>query len=191
MKATTSILRISIYFIALANSLGQATFEMSNYNLQFGVDAPIFDSQGVPLEGPRYLAELWGGATADSLAPAIDLNFTGGRLIVPFIVQGYFFDPRSAFLPSVLASHYAWLRLHAWDSQFGGTFEEAAARGVGGYGSSGVFLAQGGNPGSLVPPGPLIGLQSFSLLPVIPEPGVPMLFLVGLTLLLWRVRVPK
>jgi hypothetical protein len=39
---------------------------------------------------------------------------------------------------------------------------------IGGYGESSLFYAQGGNPFILSTPGPLIGLQSFNLRPVVP-----------------------
>lgn len=76
----------------------------------------------------------------------------------------------------------AWLRLKVWDSGLGTTYEETVAKGLGGYGQSELFYARGGNPAGSPPdlPAPLIGLQSFSVLEVVPEPGAGVLLLTGL-----------
>ena len=183
---------VALNSLLSAAALSQATFEMYNYDPSHGVDAPIFDSQGVPLVGPRYLAELWGGVAADSLAPALDYDYGRGRLIVPFYTGGYFYDFRSAWVFTVPSGGRAWLQVRVWDANLGSTYEEAVSRGWGGYGASPAFYAQGGwtgqNPGL---PGPLIGLQSFSLLPVIPEPNAAMLLWLGLPLLIWCFRRPQ
>ena len=51
-------------------------------------DAPVFDSDGNPLEGSSYLAMLYVGAEQDSLEPV--LWFDGGSIAVaPFAVSGY------------------------------------------------------------------------------------------------------
>ena len=63
---------------------GQASFLLQNLYSEYGINAPVFDAHGVPLAGPNYLAELWGGATPDSLAPALDISREGTRYMVPF-----------------------------------------------------------------------------------------------------------
>ena len=75
--------------IALASTcpaLGQANFLFRNVDSggPVPVNAPVFDSQGEPLAGPNYLAELWGAATPDSLKPLVLLENGGARLIKPF-----------------------------------------------------------------------------------------------------------
>jgi hypothetical protein len=60
---------------------------------------------------------------------------------------------------------------------------------MGGYGESPLFFQQGGNPFDLLGAPPrLVGLQSFSLRPEIPEPSALGLLLVGGLLLFWRNR---
>lgn len=172
--------------------LGQSSFLFSNRSAVGAVDAPVFDAQGVPLAGPNYLAELWGGATTDSLTPAVDLDRGAQRVIVPFSSGGYFGTFQST--PSVLGvlpGSSAWLQVRAWDARLGSMYEVVLAQGLGGYGESRLFFAQGGNPvaPNPTPPGPLIGLESFSLREVIPEPSAVLLLLLGLPLVLGRSRI--
>src|SRR2546428_161516 len=85
--------------IALASTcpaLGQANFSFRNFGI--GLNAPVFDSQGVPLAGTNYLAELWGAATPDSLKPLVLLNKGGLRRIKPFWTNGYVIPPGASAL---------------------------------------------------------------------------------------------
>src|SRR5512134_1409507 len=133
---------------ALSGALfGQASFAVRNLYTVYGVDAPVFDASGTPLEGSNYRAELWGSATADSLAPAVDFSRGNSRELVPFQTEGYFIST-SAFMSilSVPPRGFAWLQVRAWDARLGATYEEVAALGLGGYGESPLFYAQGGDP---------------------------------------------
>lgn len=175
----------------------QATFELRNIGPE--VNAPIFDSSGIPLSGTGYRVELYGGPAPSSLEPAFILPpFGGNRSIVSFMSggnAGYFYpeEPgRSVGIPGTLGGGFAYLQVRAWNAELGATYEEVFALGSGGYGGSNVFYAQGGDPAAgppAVPPEPLIGLESFRLLPVIPEPNATWLLLVGISALFmakWR-----
>jgi hypothetical protein len=169
---------LSVSFNWTTLGQGLSTFFLFNGD---GINAPVFNAEGVPL-GPEYLVELWGAAAPDSLVPAVDLGNSRNRLIVPFAGGGYF-QASAGFLavPSMFNGGYSWLQVRAWDAELGGTYEEAAARGIGGYGESPLFYADGGDPTKILPevPGPLIGLESFSLRPLVPEPSTWILFLLG------------
>jgi len=80
--------------------------------------------------------------------------------------------------------------VRAWDAQLGTTYEAVAGLAIGGYGESPLFYAQGGVPLITPPslPGALIGLQSFSLRPVVPEPSTWALLALCGTALWWVVR---
>ena len=92
---------------------------------------------------------------------------------------------------SVGAGDWAYLQMRAWEASLGGSYEDVMARGLGGYGESPIFYAQGGDPTAPLPtlPRPLIGLEYFSLRAVVPEPSAWALLLLGGGLVLgWRVR---
>ncbi|MBI2946004.1 MAG: hypothetical protein HYY23_00020 [Verrucomicrobia bacterium] len=164
------ILSCSLLSLLLTPSTqAQSTFTLQNRD-SFSkppVDAPVFDAFGIPLAGTNYLAELYGGAAPDALAPAADEE--GKRLAAPFRTQGYFFNFEGAFVRSVPPRAWAWLQLRAWDARLGTNYEQVVARGLGGYGESPLFYARGGSQIHLgPPPQPLVGLQSFRLRPVTP-----------------------
>jgi hypothetical protein len=141
----------------------------------------------------EWRAELYGGATADSLIPVIDYD-TGRRGIATFRGPGYFFCGHGTLsVMSVPPRGWAWLQVKVWDVQLGATHEEVSARGLGGYGESVLFYAQGHDPTGSVPelPAPLIGLQSFSVLQPIPEPSTWALLAVGGGGLVWSIRRRK
>jgi hypothetical protein len=171
MKLNVTTLLIAWCQLFVVAIFGQSTFELKNYHPPV-VNAPVFDAQGVPLAGSNYLAELWGAATTDSLAPLQVFDQGGRRLIAPFLSNGYFLSGISVSVPTVRPFGWAWLQVRAWDSRLGSTYEEVAALGIGGYGESPLFYAQGNSPYADPPMDPalLIGLQSFSLRPV-PEPS--------------------
>jgi len=170
--------------------LGQASFELRNYNPLHGVDAPVFDSLGVPLAGTSYRAELWGAMASNSLSPLLDVSEGNSREIVAFRTAGYFVGS-SGFLSvlDVMPDGWAWLQVRAWDARLGATYEEVSALGLGGYGESPLFYAQGHDPFREPPEvaAPLVGLQSFSLRPV-PEPSAGALLAVAGVAIGWAVR---
>jgi hypothetical protein len=172
-------------------ALAQATFELRNYNSQAGVDAPVYDWTGALLAGPGWRAELYGGVDTSSLTPLWDIA-PQRREIVPLWLPGYFRSD-AGYLAVLSAPPYgwAWLQLRVWNVGLGATYEEAVARGLGGYGQSGVFYARGGDPRVPTLPAPLIGLQSFSVLPVVPEPSACLLLGLGVGGLFWGVRQRK
>jgi hypothetical protein len=143
----------------------------------------------VSLEGSEWRVELYGGGTQDSLRPVINILY-GTREILSLAAPGYF-RSGSGFLSvvGVPAGGWAWLQVNVWDSGLGASFEDAVTRGMGGYGQSALFYAQGGYPIEPLPtpPGFLIGLQSFSVLAVVPEPAVWLLLTGGLAGL-WLAR---
>ena len=192
MKTKLIIGFVALNSLLLPAAFGQSTFQFLNFQPALGIDAPVYDAQGVPLEGPNYVAELWGGAAPDSLTPATTF---GGSLpvVVPFYTgtgAGYFESQTTVVILDAYPYFPAWLQVRAWDARLGTTYEQVAALGLGGYGESSLLYLQGGNPLMVPPtaPSPLFGLQSFSLLPVVPEPSTWTLLALGGLAVWWTTR---
>ena len=173
------------------SGMAQSTFRIENGNIFSGIDAPVFNAEGIRLSGTNYAAELWGGVASDSLSPTLDFN-TNQRVFVSFgtgISAGYFTSTKSMTVFQVPGNGLAWVQVRAWDTRLGGNYEQVAALEVGGYGESLLLYIRGGDPLGVPPtlPGSLIGLQSFSLRPI-PEPSVWQLSLLGVSALLLRRR---
>ena len=149
-----------------------------------GVDAAVFDATGKPLSVADWRAELYGGLTANSLAPVADEQ-TMALAIAVFTSPGYFNGGPDVVVNGVPEVGWAWLQVKVWNVELGTTFEEAASQNRGGYGQSSLFYAQGGGASVLQLPQPLIGLQSFTVLQVVPEPATWGLLALGLGGLLW------
>jgi len=194
---------LGLHFVA-STGIAQQQAAESRYYVYYAlanggsVGGKIFDSEGTPLSGPRYNAELWGNGTdPSSLTPAFEYNAynRNGRLVQVFAPfgtgskAGYFRDPTytglGVFNPDV--GDECWLQVRAWDTTLGETYEEVAAKNIGGYGESPIFKTRGALPDAPnpVPPAPLFGLQSFQLRPIVPEPGTAALLVLGLAGLGW------
>jgi len=147
-------------------------------------DAPVFVgpsvAAGVRADGPAYMAQLYAGATAASLAPVgAALPFRTGA------AAGYWTQTATT-INTVDATGNAFVQVRAWATSAGATYEAALASGTG----FGV-----GNITSVTPtvapavPADLTGLQSFAIsgTAAIPEPSIMALgALGGLALLLRR-----
>ena len=192
IKATSSLWILLATFALVCTVRAQSKFELANHRLP-GVNAPVFNSLGIPLAGSNYLAELWGGATPDLLTPLVLIDRNNSREIVPFLSGGYFIPTATSDNLCVLEVNpggFAWLQVRAWDARLGSTYEEVLASGLGGYGESNEFYALGGNPFAvpLELPGSLIGLQSFNLRQVVPEPSAAALLGLGVASFWWAAR---
>src|SRR6266850_6349873 len=143
MKVTTVIAYTAVNLLLSYAAQGQSSFAFRNLYSVYGVDAPVFDARGVPLAGSNYLAELWGGATSDSLAPVVDVWQGNRREIISFVSDGYFSSASASLsVLTVPPGGWAWLQVRAWHARLGATYEEVFARGLDGYGESLLFYAQ-------------------------------------------------
>jgi hypothetical protein len=196
MKPNMKLVLLLLLGLSVACGLRRAEAQSNFYFANWGPawmgwaawKAPVRDWNGNWLAGADWRVELYGGSAQDSLQPAINLLY-GTREIVSLYLPGYFRSGSGSLSVLDVSPHgWAWLQVNVWDVRLGATFEAAVARGWGGYGQSALFYAQGGDPGPPNPttPAPLIGLQSFSVLPVVPEPAVWLLLAGGLAGLLVR-----
>jgi hypothetical protein len=191
MKTTLPwVFTLSLIIANFSPACGQTTFVFANsfpYNATTPLlDAPVYDSNGNRLSGNDYVAMLYGGPDVNSLTPAISgtipMTPVGFTYIPPNGLAGYFFQPSFVEIDTVrcCGTDLPWLQVRVWDARLGSSYDAVAALGIGGYGESTLFQARGGDPLSITPPQPLIGLQSFNLRAEVPEPGGVMLLIVGL-----------
>lgn len=143
-----------------------------------GIDAPVFESDGVTRAQAESLrAQLWGGPDADQLKPAGEPAWfrTGAG-------AGYWTSANSLrTLPNVLAGAVATVQVRVWDAAVASDFETAVAAGAK-YGVSAAFTVKTGGDGAPPSlPADLAGLQSFALEPALTITNQPAagLFFVG------------
>lgn len=172
--------------MATLSALAQGTVNFNNApSAVGGTGARIFDVDGTTaLAGTAFLAQLYAGPTADSLAPiGATLTFRTGA-------GAGFVDTAAGTartIGSVAAGAVATIQVKAWEAASGATYEAALAAG-GKTGFSNVITVTtggAGEPPSL--PANLTGLTSFQLT-IIPEPSTIALGLLGVGALLLRRR---
>jgi hypothetical protein len=171
MRLLTILILVYVLTTVVESAFGQyinGTFFFSNIDRGAGIDAPVFDCSGKPLEGTNYLAMLYGGLASDSLQPAPP-PFTGQEMGAPLSFRtgagaGYLFYEPSAIreVIGVVPGELAWVQVRAWDARLGESYERAASLGIGGYGESNLLHIKSGGCFQCTHAS-LVGLQSFSL----------------------------
>jgi PEP-CTERM motif len=142
--------------------------------------APIYDDTGNKLSGDAYLAQLYVGVDQQSLQPLLPV-----RPFLTGIGAGYVAS-MTIGVDGWLGDNYYKYQIRAWDASLGATYAEAAAQGRGGIGESNIAEEFAGCSGLHTTPNLPVGLQSFSLSPlIVPEPPTYALFGVGAAALLW------
>jgi hypothetical protein len=192
MKKITNLVSCVILLLVVQNAHGAycASFYMSNLGpAPFSV--PIYDALGNPLTGENFVAQLFGAPTMDQLEPARDRISLNIAAPVPFTVPipGFFAAPFVLVKTDPAGGSSVWLQVRVWDTHIAPTYDEVAELGNGGYGESELFQSVGGYACSVQgsPPALLIGLESFSLTPAVPEPGATLILLVAVPLIAWSV----
>ena len=152
---------ISTYSLVAAFAFGQGTVRFEN-KIGTIVDTPFFDDQGVRLEGPSYVAQLYYWRIGE--------GFLTAGIPVPFATNdysGYFFGS-TVILPFVGVGLPAWVQVRAWHIGGGTSFEQAALAGAWTGLSEVLFVPHTGDPWASPPtiPAQLIGLK---------YPGSPLL----------------
>jgi len=132
-----------------------------------------------------------GGSSADNqfVAQLVQINGTPGAVGAPIPFRnsgagtGYWVG-ETRTLAGIPENGSATVRVVAWSTALGATYDEAVAKGQGGIGESAPITITTG--GGLNPPAALVGLQGFTLSPLVPEPSIAVLGLLGAGLLLIR-----
>ncbi|MEK7675145.1 MAG: hypothetical protein AAB676_04830 [Verrucomicrobiota bacterium] len=131
---------ISIYVSFLAVAFGQGSVDFRNRVFSQGgwaVDAPFFDDQGVLLEGPSYVAQLYYWRIGE--------GFQAAGSPVSFATNGYFYDS-AVELPFVQECAPVWVQVRAWLLNGSTNFEQAVVTGAWSGVSSVLFLPYTGSP---------------------------------------------
>lgn len=163
--------------VGAITSFAQGTVNFANAGP--GLNAPVFQSDGITKLSSAYTAELLAGTSAGSLTSIATTSFLSAA---PGIFTG-----GTQTINSLTPGGPGFFEVRAFATSFG-SYANAFASGSG-YGSSSIFsLAATGNP-TTVPPGTpatLIGLTSFTL---VPEPStLALLGLGAVSLLAFRRR---
>jgi len=173
------------FVLRCASVQAQGTLLFQNLLLQVGLNAPVYQSDGVtPLSGPQFMAELLAGSSADNLALIATTGFLSGA------GAGYFVGGSAA--ANVAPGADAWVQVNVWNTASGSSFALAKASGLpNSWWQSPIFTARTGNPNPTpTPPGPLIGLGNSPVyLNSVPEPCAFAFVLLGGALMLLRKRL--
>lgn len=173
--------------LAAVAAYAQGSVNFVNFLPGSGIDAPVYlgnTTTGAKLDGTAYLAQLWGGPAGGTLAASGDaVPFRSGA------GAGYWNAGANSArsIGGVPEGANADLEVRVWAKAVGDTWEQAVAAKMDGYGTSAkLTIKTGGAPGSTVLPADLVGLTSFAITPVVPEPSVLALGALGAGLLLLR-----
>lgn len=123
------------------------------------LNAPVFDTDGTTLlADTNFLAQLYGGPTAEALEPV--------GAAVPFrtgLAAGYIHGVQRV-IPTVAPGATAYVQMRAWAATGGASYEAALAAGMG-HGTSVVVQVVTGGAGSPPTlPATITGLQPFQLM---------------------------
>lgn len=174
-----TLLHLAASFLTAASAFSQGTVIFVNRIPGLLDDARVvrFSEQGtlIGLDG-RYVAQLYAAAPGDLLRAVgepIPFRSTSEAAKGFWVGEG-------RTIPGVPENGMAQVKVVAWLSSLGSTFEAAVAQNVGEVGQSEVLLVQTG--GGLTPPQPLLGLKGFSV-SVIPEPSSAVFGMLGACIL--------
>lgn len=176
------LIAVAAVVVATIAAQAQGTINFAN-RVVGSFDAKVLNAAGAPLDGAGFMAQLYVGASASSLAAV------GSP--VPFRTGGAagYVTSSTVTVGGIAGGGAASVAMRAWDASTGATYDAATTRG-----SSAVLsltLGGGGSPPGL--PTNLDGLVGFSLAgagpgPAVPEPSTVALGLLGAGALFLRRR---
>jgi hypothetical protein len=176
----TSIMKKLFLGVLLTTSavivFAQGTVLFDNLDTSAGVNAPVYESDGVTkLSGPQFQAELLGGPSSSGLASISTTGFFTGQ------TAGYF-SGGPQVVPGVIPGNYAWVEVRAWNTVSGASFLQSQASGLPNswWQSSTFAVIAGGETVNPTPPAPLTGLGTSPVfLNGVPEPSTSALVGLG------------
>jgi len=182
------LLLVAACIVASVGALAQGTVLFDN--LKAGNPAgKITDASGAGLAGTAFLAQLYAGADANSLAPVgAALSFRTGAAAGFVSTAGI--DATRAIPGVAVGGTASFLQVRAWDAAGGATYDAAAGAGKA-VGMSAIFAAGPlGGPGTPpATPANITNMRGFSVVgTVVPEPSTIALGVLGVASLLLRRR---
>lgn len=166
--------------LVAASTYAQGTINFVN-RITPTLDAPVsLEGTGAKLAGADgWVAVLYGSAPGGTMAAIGDpIAFRDGTGI------GYW-PGATRTITGVAESGTASLQVKVFNTTLGANYDAVVAAGMGGFGQSAI-LPSVATGGGLNPPAPMTGLAAFTATPVIPEPSIAALGLLGAGLLLIR-----
>jgi len=172
---------IAIALTAFAVAASAYAQGVVNFSTRAGatVNAPVTYLGDNTLADGRFLGQLYVAAPNGTLAAA--------GTATPFrsdAGKGYITAGGNVDIAGVTPGSSAQVKLVAWAASLGASYAEAVAKGQGGVGESAVITIPTG--GGTLPPAALTGLAGFNISPIVPEPSIAALGLLGAGLLLIR-----
>lgn len=189
-------LLISLAALQLAASVhGQGTVNFVN-KITGLVDARVFYGFApTPAVGggttpeTQFVAQLYAAVPGGTLA-AVGAPIPFRNPSDPAGLAGTGYWPgETRTIPGVTEGGMADVKVVAWSTAVGSTYEAALAKGMGYLGESARLSVLTG--GGLNPPTALVGLASFNISPIVPEPSPLVLGLLGTVILLAGRREPR
>jgi hypothetical protein len=175
------LLLVAACIVASVGALAQGTILFNNVSAG-AVAGKITDADGTGLAGTAFLAQLYAGADANSLAPV------GAAVTFRTGAAAGFVNAATVAIPGVASGSVAsFLQVRAWDATGGATYDAAVASGKH-FGSSAIFASGGALGGGGSPPATPASLANFKGFSLIPEPSTIALGLLGASALLLRRR---
>jgi hypothetical protein len=190
MKKILSALLVSV--VASVAAYAQGTVNFVNLSSNPALNAPVFHMDNVTrLAGNTFMAELLGGTSSTSL------SVQGAA--TPFLTAGGagYFNGSTRVINGVAEGAVAFLQVRVWNTAFGADYAAALANPQSAalgdaWALSNIFSVTTGAPNGGPPPtvpATMVGLTTFHLNTVIPEPSTFALAGLGAAaLLLFRRR---
>ena len=182
---------LTFLFATFCSSVyAQGTVHFSNIDTPAGVNAPVYESDGITkLSGSQFMAELLGGPSATSIASVATTSFLTGN------GAGYFSGGVGGLqaINTVSPGSMAWVAVEVWNTSSGASFQQAKASGSPNswWESSEFSVITGGYPTGVgpAPPAAMTGLGNSPVyLNAVPEPSCLALAGLGAIVVLWRIR---
>jgi len=173
------LLLLAITALAGVTAYGQGTVNFANFGSGGGgnVNSPVTNamvSPSVRADGPAFMAQLYVGPQGTAAALLTTNGVSGTPQPFQTGAQAGYFLGSSRTISGVAGGTTLTMQVRAWATAAGSSWETA----INGRGSSNpidITLASG-----IATPPNLVGLQSFSITGVVPEPSSIALGLLGL-----------